>query len=126
HHAWKAHGLELQPGLDAVGVGQQDLVGAEPDLFAGHGLAGDQVALDQLAGEALAHDAILRRSPRRCAPRLRGRLAVAAASNEGVDARIELREPHFPKPVSLAKEPHHLHRVCSSPYRLASCLKMST
>jgi hypothetical protein len=55
HDARKPHGLELQPRLDAVGVGEEDLVGAQADLLAGHRLAADQVGFDQLAREALGH-----------------------------------------------------------------------
>ena len=53
--AGEAHGLELEPGHVAVGVGEQALVHAQRDLLAGHGLAGDEVRVDQLAREVQAH-----------------------------------------------------------------------
>ena len=59
HHAGEAHGLELEEGHGAVGVGEQHLVDGDPDLLAGHGLAGDEVLLDELAREAPAHGSAL-------------------------------------------------------------------
>src|SRR5207237_230598 len=56
-HPGQAHRLELQQRHVAIGVGEQDLVDADADLVAGHGLAGDEVAFDQLAREAQTHGA---------------------------------------------------------------------